>query len=332
MKSASLALVIAAFGFSETSHAQGQLTPPSGVPAPVMKTLDQIEPRTPIPASPAVPVAGPHFTITQPGSYYLTGNVTVSSGSGIVINSGGVTLDLNGFSILSTASPSGGVAIRVNLDGANPTGGTVIRNGHIRPSAQTGTGTGFRDGVIAVGAEQNTVVRDVIIERLTGDAINLVLSLGGALVENCSVTDIGGDGITSFHVISCSALRIQGQAISGTVISNSTGKSLGTEPGIGGTTITNSVGSSVSGVGIGATSVSNCQGSSTSGVGIIADTALNSYGNSSSGSAGLQVSGTASFCRGSRDGGVAIQAGIAVACTVDGTGTVSSTQKHLGTP
>jgi hypothetical protein len=77
---------------------------------------------------------------------------------------------------------------------------------------------------------------------------------------------------------------------------------------------------------------SNCQGSSTSNIGLFAESAQNCYGSSSSGSSGLLVSGTASFCRGKRNGGIAIQAGIAVACTVDGTGTVSSTQKHLGTP
>jgi hypothetical protein len=41
--------------------AQGSLTPPPGAPAPTMKTLDQIEARTPISSAP--------FTISAPGSY-----------------------------------------------------------------------------------------------------------------------------------------------------------------------------------------------------------------------------------------------------------------------
>ena len=41
-------------------------------------------------------------TISQPGSYYLTRNLTVSSGDGINITTIGVTLDLNGFTIRST--------------------------------------------------------------------------------------------------------------------------------------------------------------------------------------------------------------------------------------
>src|SRR6185295_16428367 len=77
-----------------TALAQGPLTPP-GAPAPTMKTLDQVEARTLISSAP--------FTISQPGSYYLTANLTVSSGNAITIAASGVTLDLNGFTISSTA-------------------------------------------------------------------------------------------------------------------------------------------------------------------------------------------------------------------------------------
>ncbi len=51
----------------QTAIAQGPLTPP-GAPAPTMKTLDQVEVRTPITNLP--------YTITQPGSYYLIANLT----------------------------------------------------------------------------------------------------------------------------------------------------------------------------------------------------------------------------------------------------------------
>lgn len=76
--------------------AQGSLTPPGG-PAETMKTLDQlyeaikqVEPRTPITNLP--------YTVTQPGSYYLTANLT-TTGHGINIMTSRVTLDLMGFSI-----------------------------------------------------------------------------------------------------------------------------------------------------------------------------------------------------------------------------------------
>ena len=68
---------------------QGSLTPP-GAPGETMKTLAQVEPRTPISSLP--------YTISEPGSYYVTGNLS-STGHGIVIEASGVSVDLMGFSL-----------------------------------------------------------------------------------------------------------------------------------------------------------------------------------------------------------------------------------------
>ena len=53
-------------------QAQGSLTPP-GAPATTMKTLEQVEPRIDV-----LTLSGDatyHHVITQPGSYYLSGNL-----------------------------------------------------------------------------------------------------------------------------------------------------------------------------------------------------------------------------------------------------------------
>jgi hypothetical protein len=83
---------------------QGALTPP-GAPAPVMKSLDQIEART-IVNSANTPGDGTNlFIISQPGSYYLTANVVPfrflggTAKNGIEITANNVTLDLNGFAM-----------------------------------------------------------------------------------------------------------------------------------------------------------------------------------------------------------------------------------------
>jgi hypothetical protein len=80
--------------------AQGSLTPP-GVPAPTMKSLSQIEPRTAITSAP--------YTISSAGSYYLTTNITVSTGDAITISASEVTLDLNGFAITGTGTAHTGI-------------------------------------------------------------------------------------------------------------------------------------------------------------------------------------------------------------------------------
>src|SRR4030095_5157723 len=107
----SIALVTAVFVAHHSSFvlAQGSLTPP-GAPAPTMKSLDQVEARTIVNAANTPGDATNLFIISQPGSYYLTGNITgVASKQGIRIIASGVTLDLNGFALSGIASSFAGI-------------------------------------------------------------------------------------------------------------------------------------------------------------------------------------------------------------------------------
>jgi len=89
--------------------AQGSLTPP-GPPAPMMKTLQQVEPRTDVLTLP--PAANAQYVISAPGSYYLTTNILGISGAnkvGILIRTNNVTLDLNGFAMIGNGSLFSGI-------------------------------------------------------------------------------------------------------------------------------------------------------------------------------------------------------------------------------
>jgi hypothetical protein len=88
---------------SSLIYAQGPLAPSSG-PGPVMRSLDQIEPGTPIGSVP--------FIITQPGTYYLTGNLH-HGGAGIAIEVAASDVTIDGRGFVLTGTPSSGSLIAV---------------------------------------------------------------------------------------------------------------------------------------------------------------------------------------------------------------------------
>jgi hypothetical protein len=296
-----LAIMLPQIIGSWSTHAQGSLTPP-GAPAPTMKTLQQVEPRTPISSVP--------FAISQPGSYYLTTNLTVSSGSAITIATNGVTLDLNGYTIRSTANPANGPAIMIGSGLRN----LAILNGNIEGgvtySGGLYSGTGFGNGIYYSGTPPRAV-------RVSGVSVSGCLNNGiyvgngdSTVVESCAVQTVGLYGIVATVVKNCTALECGSRAVSGATVSDCRGESTG------------------SGDGVYATTAQNCYGSSGSGYGVYAlRTAIGCYGQSSSGPAGLYAQ-NANTCVGYRSGGgTAISATIANGCYA-ASGTNNITYKY----
>ena len=157
-----LALLFA--GTAEEILAQGSLTPPPGEPAPTMKTLDQTEPRTPISSVP--------FTITQPGSYYLTANL-VSASSGIIIQTNRVTVDLMGFSITGDRGPiDQGVSIEGQTNA--PCRNVVVRNGSLH---------NFCYGVVLANT-QNSRIEYLAVDGLDQAGFYLVGNYNGICSGN----------------------------------------------------------------------------------------------------------------------------------------------------
>ena len=270
--------------------AQGSLTPP-GAPAPTMKTLDQVEARTPISSLP--------FPINNPGSYYLTKNLNVASGDAITINANQVTIDLNGFTISSTATPAAGTGVVLGNDITDIT----ILNGHIKGdvfyNGSTYSGSGFANGISYFGPSPGTCnvrVAGVSVSGCLTNGIYLNYLCAG-LVESCTVRTIGGYGILSPTVSHSSAADCGDIAIYGLTVSDCSSAATGSGFGLYASSASNCYASSYSGTALHANNASNCYGSSSSGIGIDANNASNSYGSSGGNGQGINAS-TATGCYG----------------------------------
>lgn len=232
---------------TSTDPTTGPISPlnVSGIPQPTMKTLHEVEPRTPLVAGSQDVTIGASGTITvsQPGSYYLTKNVAVTSGNGITFNASPVTLDLNGFNISTSADPAAGNGIHITSPFFAVTikNGTILNTGTASSSALTLTGAGFQYGVYAyqpnqahisdisvAGTSDLAIYADISASTLVENCIvrNCVSGIKAATITNCSANAISGDAIYGRNITSCSGSSYTATGIIGTLVSGCTGISL----------------------------------------------------------------------------------------------------------
>jgi hypothetical protein len=252
---------------------QGSLIPP-GSPEPTMKTLAQIEPRTPIDWVP--------YIIMAPGSYYLATNLTVNANPAITIAVNNVTLDLNGFTIASTAAKAS-AGILLSGTAADPRSGIRIFNGHIRGtttnSGMTYSGGGFTFGIAYGGNPPvNCRVSDVTVAGCSSHGI--YLRGDPTAVENCSVRSVGGYGIVATTVSHCNVYQSGDVSIIAYLATDCYGFATSGSDAVRASNANNCYGVATnSGNGIGAESALNCHGFHLGGpgMGLSASNAFNCY-------------------------------------------------------
>jgi hypothetical protein len=271
MKTKYLCLALALVLLTSPAFPQGSLAPP-GPPAPTMKSLDQIEPRTPISSLP--------FTISSSGSYYLTANLNVTSGNAITVNASNVTLDLNGFAISSTAPSANGTAIMINDNLRNIAIGNGLIQSGVTVSGGVFSGSGFASGInYNSTAPVNARVTNISVVGVLSSGIYLV-SAPGSVIESCSVNIAGNFGVGAVSVRDSIGLNCGGYGVGGTIVDHCYGT------GTGG------------GVGLSANVATNCRGDSDSSDGLSASNAINCHGASSTsanGISGTNVAGSTGF-------------------------------------
>lgn len=138
-------------------------------------------------------------TISQSGSYRLTGNLTVSDAdtTAVLITADQVTVDLNGFAIVGP----GGTGAGVGIDGRQRMNVTVM-NGAIRGMGSTGIWIGRSARIESVHATNNQVglatgTHSVVVGNLANENGNSGMSVGGTstVIRNTASSN-GGNGIS----------------------------------------------------------------------------------------------------------------------------------------
>lgn len=222
-----LAALAAAFA---TLTLAGPLDPPAGPVAPTYKTLAEVEPRIAVNATNTPGDADSLYRIAQPGSYYLTGNITGETAQyGIEIAASGVTLDLMGHQLVGVAGALDGIAVTA--------GGVdiAVLNGSIRAWPIIG---------LDANGTQNTRFENL---RISGSGSYGLLAGDTASITGCTARSNAGPGIgagAGSTVTNCTAR------------SNGTGFNLGTEAAISNCTAQQSSGTGFN-IGFGST-ISRC--------------------------------------------------------------------------
>ncbi len=131
-------------------------------------------------------------TISEPGSYRLTGTLFLaSSQQGIYIDADNVTIDLNGFSIRGPVTCTPGVAACSEAVGSGAQG---IRADSAKfLTVKNGTVTGTGAGGIYCNPGVGCVVENVVVSHNNGSGISIANS---GRVSNCTVHSNRSNGVT----------------------------------------------------------------------------------------------------------------------------------------
>ena len=152
------------------------------------------------------------YKITQPGSYKLTGNLTLPNNNfeGIQILTGNVMLDLNGFSIIG---PGVNVGAGVSTNYAGPASVSVV-NGVV-------TGFGFAvfiqsgrvERVDVSGNQHGITVNSGLISDCVAKQVRFAFSISNGVIKNSVANGGSTDGDFGISIQ-------QGTAIGNTVVNN----------------------------------------------------------------------------------------------------------------
>ncbi|MEM0983122.1 MAG: right-handed parallel beta-helix repeat-containing protein [Planctomycetota bacterium] len=199
----------------------GPLHPPAGPVASTGTPLSEMEPRTVIGPATTPGDADSVYRITEPGSYVLAANVIGEDGKkGIEIASPGVSIDLNGFSLVGVPGSLAAVRSEPHASGASVSNGSItdwdgagvhlLSSGgcHVSGVRVAGSGStavligdgGLVEECVAVGSTYGyyllpgAVARGCTAESMLYSGFSAVR---GATLEGCAAENCASDGFSA---------------------------------------------------------------------------------------------------------------------------------------
>lgn len=180
----------------------GPLVPPAGPVASTSKPLNEIEPRIAINLVNTPGDADSLFKITQPGSYYLAGNITgVAAKHGIEIGVSNVSIDLNGFQMIGVPTSLDGIATSaIGFEGISIVNGTVRNWGGTGVSAGLSNFGFLVDRIRAIG-NGDTGIYGGNVSIVTNCTALRNAQIGIYVFQGSTVTDCvaGENGASGFR-------------------------------------------------------------------------------------------------------------------------------------
>ncbi|MBL0870108.1 MAG: hypothetical protein IBJ18_05970 [Phycisphaerales bacterium] len=219
----------------------GPLTPPGGAVSSTGRTLDEIYTKVTTPDDGRIRITAA-TTISQPGSYLLTTDLT-TNGSPIIIASDNVTIDLNGMTVRSTNTSAYAIGFTTAASNVVIRNGRIIGGGTCLGTSQAVNNVVFEDLTLVGGklngialnssnARSCTMRRCRVIDTgstTTATDVNLAItgisvSSAATLIEDCFVSQIiyNGTGTPLLRGISLNTATATGNIISRCTVTSAT--------------------------------------------------------------------------------------------------------------
>ena len=206
-KTAVSVLVLAGLVVFALAAVGGNLEP-SAPPGPTMKTLDEVEPRIAVQSLPGD--ANSLYVISEPGSYYLTGNITGEPNKcGITIAANNVTVDLMGFSLIGVPGSLDGICVQYQETDEPLPIEEVSFNFCIRDGTICNWGGNGIDAYDMFLMVEGGVVEGKILVHSNSELLNVSANSNGEMgfrgrncythMEDVSFCNNGGNGIDAYN-------------------------------------------------------------------------------------------------------------------------------------